>query len=89
MGMKNSSAIFQRAMEQILADIKGILIYQDDVLVFVENEVALQKRLHAKKTRFREKRITRNEEKSIELCDTKSFLGFRVSDQGIEPDKTC
>jgi hypothetical protein len=87
MGMKNSSAIFQRAMEQILADIKGILIYQDDVLVFAENEVALQKRLHAVKTRLREKRITINEEKSIELCDEITFLGFRVSARGIEPDK--
>ena len=42
LGMKNSSSIFQRTMEDILADIKGILIYQDDILVFGENDEALK-----------------------------------------------
>ena len=55
MGMKNASVIFQRTMEQILADIKGVLIYQDDVLVFGPNTEALEKCLAAVKTRLREK----------------------------------
>ena len=86
MGMKNASAIFQRVMEQVLSDIKGLIIYQDDVLVYANNESTLQKRLKAVKTRLAEKQITINEEKSITLTDEVSFLGFRVSARGIEPD---
>ena len=86
MGMKNSSAIFQRAMESALADLKGILIYQDDVLVYAENQESLHKRLEAVKTRLKEKKITINKEKSVEYVDEISFLGFRISARGIEPD---
>ena len=88
MGRKNASAIFQRVMEQVLSDIKGILIYQDDVLIFAENDEALEKRLRAVKTRLAEKRITINQEKSIKLTDNISFLGFHLSARGIEPDVT-
>ncbi len=87
MGMKNSSAIFQRAMESTLADIKGVLIYQDDVLIYADNDESLRKRLEAVKTRLHEKRITINEEKSVEYMDEVSFLGFCISSRGIEPDQ--
>ncbi len=86
MGMKNASAIFQRTMEQILADIKGVLIYQDDVLVFGPNTEALEKRLAAVKTRLREKNVTLNESKCIEYADEVTYLGFRISAKGILPD---
>jgi transposase InsO family protein len=86
MGMKNASFIFQRTMENILHDIKGVLIYQDDVLVFAENSSALNKRLQAVKTRLHEKNVTINEDKCIEETDEISFLGFRVSAAGIQPD---
>ena len=87
MGMKNSSSISQRTMEDILADIKGILIYQDDILVFGENDEALKKRLEAVKQRLNEKKITINKEKSIEYVDEITFLGFSISSRGIQPDQ--
>lgn len=86
MGMKNASSIFQRVMESILSDIKGILIYQDDVAIFADNPESLSKRLTAVKTRLKEKNITINEDKSIEHCEYLTFLGFRISSRGIEPD---
>ena len=43
MVMKNASAIFQKTIEQILKDIKGVIIYQDDVLIYAENEDTLKK----------------------------------------------
>ena len=73
-------------MEQILADIKGIIVYQDDVLIFAENDESLTKRVNAVKTRLAEKRVTINEKKSIEYSNEISFLGFRISARGIEPD---
>ena len=45
MGMKNASVIFQRTMEQIFRDLKGVLIYQDDVLIFGPNKEILDKRV--------------------------------------------
>lgn len=86
MGMKNSASIFQRVMESILSDIKGVLIYQDDVAIYAENKEALEKRLKAVKTRLAEKRITINESKSVEYCEILTFLGFKISARGIEPD---
>ena len=32
MGMKNSSAIFQKCIEQIVKGVPGVVVYQDDVL---------------------------------------------------------
>ena len=87
MGMKNSSCIFQRVMETILKDLKGILIYQDDIAVFAENELSLNKRLNSVKKRLQEKGISLNEAKCIERVDEISFLGFNVSATGIRPDE--
>ena len=86
MGMKNAASIFQKVMEGVLSDIKGILIYQDDIAIFAENMESLEKRLKAVKTRLREKNITINEEKSVEYCESLTFLGFKISAKGIEPD---
>ena len=87
MGMKNSACIFQRVMEAILKDLKGILICQDDIAVFAENELSLNKRLAAVRQRLKEKGITLNENKCIERADEISFLGFNVSAMGIRPDE--
>lgn len=86
MGMKNASAIFQRVMEQILTDLKGVIVYQDDILVFAENDLSLRKRLSAVKSRLQEKNVTISEKKSTEFSDEVSFLGFKVSARGIAPD---
>ena len=73
-------------METILSDLKGVLIYHDDILVFAENEAALMKRLTAIRTRLREKNVTINEDKSINYADEVTYLGFKISSRGIEPD---
>ena len=88
MGMKNSSAIFQRAMESILSGLKGVIlhVYLDDVIVFAENEDSLNKRLNAVKAKLRDKWVTVNGEKSVALSDKISFLGFCISADGIRSD---
>lgn len=86
MGMKNASAIFQRTMESILKDIKGLLIYQDDIAVFASDMPTLEKRLNAVKNRLREKNVAINHSKCVEYANEISFLGFKISSRGIEPD---
>ena len=86
MGMKNSSSVFQKAIESILGDLKGVPIYQDDVLIYASNDESLHKCLQAVKTRLQEKRVTINETKSVEYTNEISFLGFRIFSRGITPD---
>ena len=45
MGMKNSSAIFQKCMEQLLKGVPGVIVYQDDVMLCAESDRQLKKRL--------------------------------------------
>lgn len=42
--------------------------------------------MSAVKHRLKEKQVTINESKSIELTDSIKFLGFIISSRGIEPD---
>lgn len=51
-GLKNSSAIFQRTMENVLKGLKGVIIYQDDLLHGKdENELTRRMTAVTKKTR--------------------------------------
>ena len=74
--IKNSFAIFQQTIESILSFPKGILIYQDDDLIFTENEESLTKRLNFIRTRLCEKRVTIK--RNLSNIWTKShFLGSK------------
>ena len=87
MGMKNSSHIFQRVMEDILSDLKGVIIYQDDIAICAPDKSCLEKRLNAVMKRLEEKNVTLNRDKCVTYCEELSFLGFRISSQGITPDE--
>jgi hypothetical protein len=86
MGMKNASAIFQRCMEQILSNIPGVIIYQDDVMVCADSSRQLKKRLGQMKQRLKEFNVTLNTDKCIDECESLKFLGFIFSARGISPD---
>lgn len=85
-GMKNSSAIFQRAIEVILKDIPGVLVYQDDVLLHAPTSDALARRLSAVLNRLDEKDVTINQSKSTLNAKEVKFLGHLISSDGIRPD---
>lgn len=42
-GIKTASAIFQRAIEQVLENMKNIICYQDDICIGATNEKELKK----------------------------------------------
>ena len=62
-GLKNSSSIFQNCIESTLKGIKGVVIFQDDVLVYGTTKEQFEKRMLAVKSRLREKSFTINEKK--------------------------
>ena len=82
-GMKNSSAIFQRVMEDILRDIKGVIVYQDDILLHASSTDMLAKRVSNVLKRLEEKNVTVNAEKSVMFAEKVQFLGHLISSDGI------
>lgn len=85
-GMKNSSAVFQRVMEQILDGIQGVIIYQDDILLHAKDSNQLAKRITCVLQRLEQKAVTVNSEKSVLNVQKVKFLGHVLSDEGIFPD---
>ena len=86
-GLKNSSSIFQNCIESTFKGIKGVVIFQDDVLVYGTTKDQYEKRMLAVKSRLREKIFTINEKKSnSKPVSSVSFLGYSVSKEGIAPD---
>ena len=86
-GLKNSSSIFQNCIETTLKGIKGVVIFQDDVLVYGTTQEQFEKRMFAVKNRLRDKNFTINESKSdSKPVQSISFLGYSVSKNGISPD---
>ena len=79
MGMKNASSIFQRCMEQVLKDVPGIIVYQDDVLLCAESSTQLKSRLEEVRRRLSEYNVTANEDKCVNECDSVKFLGYIFS----------
>lgn len=85
-GMKNSSALFQRAMESILKDIPGVIIYQDDILVHAETSDQLARRVTSVLRRFEEKNVAINKSKSVLNSSKIRFLGHLLTPEGVRPD---
>ena len=86
-GLKNSSSIFQNCIESTLKEIKCVVIFQVDVLVYGTTKEQLDKKMLAVKSRLREKNFTINEKKSnSKPVDSVSFLGYSISKEGIAPD---
>ncbi|MEL7307217.1 MAG: RNase H-like domain-containing protein [Pseudomonadota bacterium] len=87
MGMKNSSAIFQRTMEQILSGIPNVIIYQDDILLYENTEAGLKKIYDDVIKRLKEHNVTLNSSKSIMMVNEISYLGYKINSNGIQPDE--
>ena len=86
-GLKSSSSIFQNCNESTLKGIKGVVIFQDDVLVYGRTKDQYEKRMLAVKNRLREKNFTINEKKShSKPVSSVIFLGYSVSKEGIALD---
>ena len=86
-GLKYSTSIFQNCIESTLKGIRGVVIFQDDVLVYGTTKDQYNKRMLAVKSRLREKIFTINEKKfNSKPVSSVSFLGYSVSNERIAPD---
>lgn len=78
---------FQEIMERILRGIDGVIIYIDDILIFGATERELAEREHAVLKALKENNLTLNDEKCEYRKDSLSFLGHRISAQGMNVDE--
>ena len=91
-GLKVSSAIFQKALQQALSGLKGVECVADDIIVYgvgdtrADAEKNHDQRLRALLHRCREKHIRLNSKKCVLKTTSITFLGHIVSDQGLRPD---
>ena len=86
-GLKNSSSIFQNYIESTLRGIKGVVIFQDEVLMYGNTKEQFDKKMLAVKSRLREKNFTINEKNfNSKPVDSVSILGYSISKEGIAPD---
>ena len=84
--LKNLSSTFQDCIKSTLKGIKGVVIFQDDVLVFGTTNEQFDKRMLAVKSPLREKNFTINEKNSnSKPVDSVSFLGCYISKEEIAP----
>ena len=90
-GLKNSSSIFQNCTESTLKGIKGVVIFQDDLLVYGTTKEQFDRRMLAIKSGLREKELTINEKKSNwKPVDSVSFFGIlRFKGGNSTRSQTC
>ena len=85
-GLKNASSIFQNYIESTLRRIKGVVIFQDNVLVYGTTKEQFDKRMLAVKSRPRKENYIINAKKSKFKTSRVSFLGYSILNEGIAPD---
>eukprot|EP00057_Strongylocentrotus_purpuratus_P007672 XP_011662146.1 PREDICTED: uncharacterized protein K02A2.6-like [Strongylocentrotus purpuratus] len=91
-GLKVSSEIFQKKLQQALAGLEGVECVADDIIVFgvgstdEEAEGSHDQRLRALLQRCRERGIKLNQKKSVLKAPSVTFLGHIVSAEGLKPD---
>lgn len=89
MGLKVSSLEYQRRIEAVLRGLTDecCLCYVDDIVIFSKSFDEHIKDVAAVLERLQKANITINLDKSFFCRTNVAYLGFRISDQGIAPDK--
>ena len=86
MGLKDSSAVFQRCVEKALADIPGCVIYIDDILIHAPSQQQHDDVLQLVLNRLQQYDFRLNTTKCEFNCQRISFLGNIISHDCIQAD---
>ena len=92
-GLKVSSKIFQRKLDEALEGLKGVFSVVDDIVIagcgqtMVEAQIDNQQKLTKTMKRCAEKNIVLNEDKQQTGLTEITFHGHRIKQDGVKADK--
>ena len=88
-GVMTVPSAFQRIMKNSLRGCSKTLCYLDDILIAGETKAELLNNLEKVKQKLKDKNILINADKSVDLAEEITWLGYHISGKGImpEPDK--
>lgn len=86
-GVVSAPEIFQKFMNDVLKGITGVEVYIDDILIHTRTPQELQHTTDLVKERLAQYNLTVNEEKSEYERESLTFLGHRISGEGINIDE--
>jgi hypothetical protein len=88
-GLSNTPATFQDMMNHIFRDMldQGVIAYIDDVLIYVETEEKHHKLIREVLKRLQENGLVISPEKCVWGRNKVEFLGYIISEEGIEMAK--
>ncbi|KAJ8346679.1 hypothetical protein SKAU_G00280800 [Synaphobranchus kaupii] len=84
-GVSSACAIFQRAMEGLLAGIDYVAIYLDDLLITGSNHQQHLETLQAVLTRLEEAGLRLKRSKCVFMAPQVEYLGHKVTAEGLQP----
>lgn len=84
-GISCAPEMFQKIMEQILADCDCVINYIDDVFVFGETEQEHDEALRKVLEVFKSRGILLNQSKCVFKVPEITFVGHRLSSKGVQP----
>ena len=85
-GLKVSSEIFQRKLNESLAGLKGVACIADDILVYGKSESDHDENLRNLLEVCDKSNIKLNHDKSVFKTTEVEFLGHLVTSEGLKPD---
>ncbi|TPX45345.1 hypothetical protein SeMB42_g04060 [Synchytrium endobioticum] len=87
-GLTNAPATFQRLMDVVLSGLKWqcCLVYLDDIVIFSKSFDGHIEDIRRVFQRLKERRLQLKSSKCHICCQEISYLGHRITPQGIRPD---
>ena len=84
-GISSAPGIFQRVMEGLLADIKGVVVYLDDILITGPTEEQHLATLETVLRKLEDAGLKLRKEKYVFQSPSVVYLGHRIDAQGLHP----
>ncbi|XP_065188042.1 uncharacterized protein K02A2.6-like [Sycon ciliatum] len=86
-GVSSAPSIWQKAIEQVLQGLEGVVVYFDDILICGNTQQQHDERLRAVLRRFAETGLRLRREKCEIGKPQVSYLGFTLSKAGLQPSR--